>query len=127
MYNPGTKAGRVRLLISDVSDTDPVLTDSEIDAFLDMEGGVVKLAAAQALDSIASNEALVSKVIRTQDVATDGAKVAEVLHKRAAALRDQAKAEAEAAGDDATGFAFEVAAFSPYGAGRAPELTEWPS
>jgi hypothetical protein len=62
-------------------------------AFLDLEGGNVKLAAAQAIDTNADNEALASKVLRTQDLSTDGAKVADALRKRAAALREQVLAE----------------------------------
>ena len=100
-------AGRVRLLINDDDETDKVFTDAAITAFLALEGGNVKLAAAQALDVIADDEALTSKVIRTQDLATDGAKVAESLRKRAATLRQQAVDD-----DDLEGF-FEIVDFDP--------------
>lgn len=80
---------RVRLLLNDVDEDTAVFTDAEIQAFLDMEGGHVKLAAAQAIDTNADNEALASKVLRTQDLQTDGAKLAEALRGRARALRDQ--------------------------------------
>jgi len=102
-----TDAGRVRLLINDVDETNKVFTDAEITAFLALEGGVVKLAAAQALDTIADNEALASKVIKTQDLSTDGAKVAESLRKRAATLRQQAVDD-----DELEGF-FEIIDFDP--------------
>lgn len=88
-----TDAGRVRLLIPDVDETAFLFTDAQITAFLAMEGGVVKKAAALALETVASNEAMVSKVIKTQDLDTDGAKVADALLKRAAALREQADDE----------------------------------
>lgn len=121
-YDPNADdASRVRLLINDVDTTSPIFTDPELVAFLAMEGGSVKLAAAQALDTIADNEALASKVIRTQDVATDGAKLADSLRKRADSLRKQAAAEDESA----NGWALELAPFSPC-SGRPPELTEWP-
>ena len=84
---------RVRLLINDVGG-DPegfLFREVEIDRFLGIEDGDVKLAAAQAIDTIADNEALVSKVLKTQDLATDGAKLAAELRKRAAALREQAE------------------------------------
>lgn len=99
-----TPRDQVRLLIADVS-TDPakqVLTDDQIDGFLEIAASVVKLAAAEALDAIAVSELLVSKVIRTQDLATDGAKVAAALQARAATLRVQAAADS----DDA--FVFDI-------------------
>ncbi|WP_242892432.1 hypothetical protein [Actinomadura litoris] len=86
--DPSTDIGRVRLL---VPDRDPALllfADADITAFLAMEGGVKK-AAALALESIASSEAMVGKVIKTQDASTDGAKVAAELRARAAELRRQ--------------------------------------
>jgi hypothetical protein len=91
-YDPATPAGQVRLLINDTS-SDPAFTDDDIAAFLALEVGVVKLAAAQAIDVIADDEALTSKVITSQDVGTDGAKVADALRKRAATLREQAGIE----------------------------------
>lgn len=89
-----TNNGRVRLLINDTDDLDPVFDDEEIDAFLSMEGDSVKRAAAQALDTIADDEALTSKVVRSQDVSTDGATVAAGLRQRAVALRAQASGDA---------------------------------
>lgn len=88
-YQPDTDAGKVRLLLNDVDEPTAVFKDDEIAAFLALEGGNVKLAAAQAIDTNADNEALASKVLRTQDLQTDGAKLADALHKRAQALRDQ--------------------------------------
>lgn len=85
---PETDVADVRLLIN-APGTGAVFTDDEINAFLRLEGGVVKLAAAQAIDTIADNEALVSKVIKDGQLSTDGAKVADSLRKRAAALRTQ--------------------------------------
>ena len=114
--------GMVRLLANDTADAeDTLFSDDEIVAFLALEGGVVKLAAAQAIDTIADNEALLSKAIRTQDLETDGPKVADALRKRAAALRAQADTE-EAKADDA-GF-FDIVPLN--GPGCAPELAEWP-
>jgi hypothetical protein len=46
----------VRLLISDVDPARQILSDDDILTLLNLEGDVVKLAAAQALDSIASSE-----------------------------------------------------------------------
>jgi hypothetical protein len=87
-----TSVGQVRLLISDVasSPADWLLTDEQVNGYLSMNGGAVKLAAADALDAIASSETLVSKAIRTQDLATNGPAVAQALRAHAATLRDQA-------------------------------------
>lgn len=98
MYSPGdltdSPVNMVRLLIADTNPASEVFTDTEITAFLTLENGDVKLAAAQALDTIADDEALTSKAVRTQDLSTDGTKVADSLRRRAAALRAQASAAA---------------------------------
>lgn len=89
----------VRLLINDPAGTNELFADADITAFLQLEGGSVKRAAAQAIDTIADNEVLVAKVIRTQaGISTDGARVADALRKRAAVLREQALEDDEDAG-----------------------------
>ena len=88
-YNLTTDVGRVRLLIPDTDITAALFTDAEIAAFLDLEGGTIRLAAAQALDTLASSETLILKVVRTLDVSTDGAKVGAELRARAKELRRQ--------------------------------------
>jgi hypothetical protein len=104
-----TDIGRVRLLVSDVDPDNLILSDEQVQAYLDMEGGRLKRAAASALDAIASSEALVSKVITTQDRSVDGSKVADALRKQAATLREQAD------DDDADmDHHFGIVEFSPY-------------
>lgn len=88
-YDPTTDRGRVRLRISDVDAANPVFTDEEVDAFLAAEPDDWRLAAALALETIATNEALVLKIIRTLDLQTDGARLADSLAKQAEALRSQ--------------------------------------
>lgn len=66
-----------------------ILSDTQLQTLIDMEASV-KLAAAQALDVIASNEALVQKKVRLLDVQTDGPAVAAALRAHATALRKQA-------------------------------------
>lgn len=101
-YELSTDVGRVRLLIPDTQVDDAVFDDGEIETFLELEVGV-KRAAALALETIATNEALVLKVLKRLDVQTDGAKLLEALLKRAAVLRAQAdKADEDA--DDWDGF-----------------------
>ena len=115
--------GQVRLLTADVTEGDFLLEDDVITGYLSLNGDNVRRAAADALDAIASSETLVSKAIRTQDLATDGAKVADSLRKHAAVLRAQAD-DADDAADD--GF-FDVVDTLP--ADTRPEhsnhLTVW--
>jgi hypothetical protein len=108
--DPTTSIGQVRLLCTDLDEVSPLFTDAHITAFLAMESANIRLAAAQALDTIASSEAMVSKKIRTQDLQTDGPAVAAELRERAASLRKQA-----ADVDPATGepFAFDIVDYDP--------------
>lgn len=66
-----------------------LLSDDQLQDFLDLEGGTVKLAAADALDSIAASQALIQKKIKSLDLQTDGPALAEALHKLSAELRKQ--------------------------------------
>jgi hypothetical protein len=66
-----------------------ILTDIQLQEFLDLEDDDIKLAAADAIDAIASNQVLVQKVIKVLDLQTDGAKVAEAMHKLAQDYRKQ--------------------------------------
>lgn len=85
-----SNVGRVRLLIPDRSLDLFVFQDDEIEAFLEIEGGV-KLATALALETIASDIAMVDKVIKIMDLQTDGAKTSDALLARAKLLREQAE------------------------------------
>lgn len=103
----GTDQNKVRLLIPDTDTSgNHVFEDEEIDAFLSIEGSDVRLAAAHALEVIASSEALKLKVLKVGDVQTDGAKLSEALLARAKRLR-----AAAAAGDpaDSTALPFAIA------------------
>lgn len=113
-YDLGTPEGQVRLLLNDVA-IPYVFTDEEIKAFLALEGGSVKLAAATAVDTSATNMVLAMRVLRTQDVSTDGAKVAQAMRDHADRLRAQA--------EDADGGYFEILQAGGY---SHPELTSWP-
>lgn len=103
--------GRVRKYIPDMVQlenperpTDPAayyFSDLEIAGYLYEYAGEstnpsrhqVKRAAADAIEALANNEALVLKKIKTEDLETDGAKVADSLRRGAAALRKQADDE----------------------------------
>jgi hypothetical protein len=66
-----------------------ILLDEDITSFLTLEAGNIKLAAANALDTIASSEALVQKRIEQLDLKTDGPAVARALREHSKALRAQ--------------------------------------
>lgn len=108
-YDPTTPAGQIRLLITDTdpTPTNQLFTDEEIDTFLALEGASVFRSAALALETIATDQALVLKVIQTLDVKTDGAKLSDALLKRAAVLRARADDDPDAADDD-----FAIAQFA---------------
>jgi hypothetical protein len=88
-----TDAGLVRLLIPDVAidvNGDFLFNDEQIDGLLGLFGGNVKRAAAQAKDIIATDQVMLLKVVRTDDLSVNGAQVAAELRLEAKALRDQA-------------------------------------
>lgn len=102
-YDPTNDIGKVRMMIPDRVESDALLTDEEIEAYLDMNGDDVRYAAADALDMIASDQALTLKVITLMDLRTDGPATARALMERADKLRtladnEEAAAEAEDGG-----------------------------
>lgn len=115
-FDPSTNLGMVRLLLSDTDFNQQVFTDEELTALLTLEGGSVKRAAAQAIDTNATNLVLAMRVLKTQDLTTDGAKVADAMRAHA----DRLRAQADASEDD--GF-FGLVAATPL---CGPELTERP-
>jgi hypothetical protein len=102
-YDLTTNEGVVRMLIPDTDPDSYLLDDDELTAMLALEG-TVRSAAALALETIASSEAMVSKKIRTQDLSTDGPAVAVELRGRAAALRAQDDTAAADVGLDIVDF-----------------------
>jgi hypothetical protein len=98
-----TGIGQVRLLIPDTeqlenpadstADAEYIFDDHQIQAFLSMSNNSIKRAAAEAKMVLASSETLISKVIRTDDLQTDGAKLGAELRAQARELRAQAVEE----------------------------------
>lgn len=90
-----TDVGKVRLLIPDTEEVDweddgqafYIFEDAEIEGYLALNEGRVRLAAADAVEAIAMSEALISKVIKTEDLQTDGAKTANAMLAKAQRLR----------------------------------------
>lgn len=114
--------GIMRVLIPDteeVFDGETLFEDKDLQNYFTAGGGSVLRAAGLAVLAISNSEALISKVIGTQDLQTDGAKVAEAMRKNAQLLFDRADAE-EAQADS---FYFNVVDYG--GTWERPELTEW--
>ena len=104
--------GQVRVLIPDLRKLEDLrdlrneprylFTDDEILAFLAINNGNVKLAAADACDAVGMDKALQLLVLKTDDKQTDGAKLLDAIVKRAKTLREQAKE------DDENNLSFDV-------------------
>lgn len=109
-YDTTTDAGKVRLLCTDTSSAEQIFDDSEISAFLTLEGDV-RRAAALALETLASSENRIQKAIRISNLQTNGPAVAAEFRERAKALRDQA---VEADARDGTAFDWAEYAFDPF-------------
>lgn len=93
-YDLETDVGKVRLLISDTDTDNGVFQDDEIEVFLDLRGGSVRLAAASALRSLGGNAVFVRGKLRMLDLSTDAPAESEALAK----LADRYEAEVDAAG-----------------------------
>jgi hypothetical protein len=93
-YDPTTPLGQVRLLCGDTTATapGPLFQDEDLNALLTIEQGLVRYAAAQALELIAAREVLVQKHIKLSDLETDGPSQAKELRALAKALRDSEEA-----------------------------------
>ena len=112
-YNLTTSIGKMRMIIPDRVEAEAMFTDEELTAMYSMEGSSVKRGAALALETIAADEALVSKAIKILDLQTNGPAVAKSLLDRAKALRDQAQLDDP--DEIAGGFDIAEPAFTPFG------------
>ena len=103
--DPTSPVGQLRLLISDSQKRkdpgEPALaaeyyfSDTFLEGFLSLNGGVLKLAAADALLALATNESMVSKKIRKENLQTDGPAVTNALRLLASDYRAQGKLDRE--------------------------------
>lgn len=106
MIDYTTPVGQVRLLIPDTAklenprdlQAEPryLFEDEQIEAFLELNQGNVKLAAADAIDVVGTDVGLQMLVISTDDKSTDGAKMINAMVARGRRLRDQGNKELEA-------------------------------
>lgn len=116
---------QVRALISDTTQEDYdstgvlryILSDDTLNAMIDLRDGGVYGASADALRAMAANEIIIGKVIRTQDLQTNGAQVGDALRLLA---REYDKRQNDDDDNAALNeFAFEIVNFEyPY---RNPE------
>lgn len=88
-----------------------LLSDEDILAFLELNDGNVRRAAADALDTIASSESLIQKRITILDLKTEGDAVAKSLREHAKRLRD---AEMDATEEDDDLFDYAEMALGPF-------------
>ncbi len=103
-----TPIAQVRALIPDIeqipnpnrpgSEPEYMLSDNHITALLAQSRGSVTRAAGFACDLIAMSEAIIAKVITTEDLSTDGAKLMNAMTSRSVRLfamadRDEADSE----------------------------------
>jgi hypothetical protein len=108
---------QVRDMIPDVEEIDwrddgvPsfLFEDSQIETYLALNNGNVKRATADAVEALGTSEAYISKAIQSEDLKTDGPKVANALFVRARQLRDSAREDEER--ED--GSAFKLVRFRP--------------
>jgi len=124
MVDPSDQAlvDSLRLLIPDkepmlnpARPADPpttMFTDDELVVYLEINAMSIRLAAADCCEVIGTSEALIAKVIQTEDLKTDGAKVMQQFLARARQLRSRAAA----AGEDqlADGDLYVVPGPTPY-------------
>ncbi|MFB7858786.1 hypothetical protein [Rhodococcus qingshengii] len=124
-----TERGRVRALIPDVEQVDfsaqgvpeYIFSDAHIDAFLSVSrGGTtarIKRAAAKGMRAIGNSEGLIQKVIRTEDLQTDGAKLQQAFLTAARDLERDAEQDQEEEDDS---YAFAIVDFQPQPADHLP-------
>lgn len=91
--NALTELELVRLNITDLDQDKQLFTDAQIKGWLQYHGGSVPRASAKALRVMAASEVLVSKVISTQDLRTDGRAVSKELRELAAEYDEEAERE----------------------------------
>lgn len=97
VLDPTTPVGITRILAADFDlPLNATFQDETYTALLNLNNQSVRLAAAQAIDVMALNEAIVQKVIKILDLRTDGAHTAAAMVIQANELRRQ---EYEGSGD----------------------------
>lgn len=115
---------QVRILIPDteaVFDGETLFSDADIDNYLALTSGNALRAAGFAVLAIANSEALISKIIKTQDLSTNGAAVADALRNNAKVLFDRADRDEKIT----ESFYIDTVDYAEGWNYERPELTEW--
>lgn len=96
--NPSSDVGKIRILLGD-TDAENIISDmgeyrffsdAELDAFLEMYGGNVKLATARCMETIAGSQVLLLKSWSSDDLSVNGDRITDALRRVAAQLRAEA-------------------------------------
>lgn len=117
----------VRSLIPDTdqvfgpNDDEYLFDDTQIGNFLIAGGGNILRAAALACMAVGSSEAIISKIIRTQDLQTNGAQLQDSFTNKAKVLFARADTEDASSGSDY----FEIINYREGWGPVRPELTEY--
>lgn len=91
-YN--TDIGKVRVLVGDTDSTNPWLQDEDYQVYLTLRDNDVRLAAADALDAIATKFTAVGK-FQVMDLHVDMTALSNAMYKRAFQLRTEIEEEHE--------------------------------
>lgn len=86
--NVATVTDQVRALIPDTGNPQ-VFTDTELGVYIDLAQDSPYIAAALALEAVATNDIMTYRILRTDDLAIDGVAGSKVLLDRARRLREQ--------------------------------------
>lgn len=117
----------VRVLIPDFepvfgeSKNEYLFTDEDIERYLEVANGNVLRAAGHAMIAVGNSEALISKVIQTQDLKTDGSKVQQQWRESGQALFKRADIEDA---DSASSY-FDIIDYQEGWSAERAELTEY--
>ena len=117
----------VRTLIPDTDavfgpgEDEHLFDDSQIDNFLTVAGGSITRAAGLAMIAVGNSEALIGKVIKTQDLMTDASKLQDKWRQSGETLLLRADKEDQ---KDALDF-FDIVDFREGWSFERPELTEY--
>jgi len=90
-FDPTTNIGKVRILIGDRNPDEWIFSDDEIQAFIDLNSDNLYFAAADALETMAANDAMIQKRIRLNDLSDDRVSISRELRLLAAQKREQAE------------------------------------
>lgn len=89
-YDLTTDIGKIRLFTTDTDASDYIYSDEELGVFLSLFAGSPMLAAAAALDAIATDAAKVAIITKNDVQTTDPTKIPTLLAERAKTLRSMA-------------------------------------